>query len=741
MHIRNAWLRANIYINLLVWFILSLQLAGQPAPITTAKDELLTLSPFAVTMNKDRGYGVSNTVGATRINAALKDTPQSIVIINHEFLKDLGGGELLDAAKYVSGVTGAGAPNSGQFTLRGWNTGGATYRDGIVDPIYHFGGSAIDMSSYDRVEFVKGPSGTLYGSHTTGGIINLISKTPQPLRRTTIRATVGDFGYFRTDLDTTGALDGEKRLLYRLVVSSQDAENMQGLVNDRFTVTPSLSYNLSKDTSLLFRYAYQHPKNSVNSFTWFADKDMKISTFLPKDKPLGELDDLRENEMHTFDFDATHGFNVGFTRWDMRAKARYSDVWAFWRLYSWGESLYRFLDRDGNVIGTTANTAFSDPRWVDMLIGRAGQTRKIRVKESNINYDLTGRFDLGLTSHKALTYFNLTEHSEYGSQIVFDYPAIQLNNRIYYSDPKAKRTNEKIGFINSAESTSFAFGAQDNISILNDRVIGVVGARYDRIKNGTLDARTGASTNSIVSAWSQRYGLVGKPVENAAIFYNYAETFTAIPGLNTQDGLNTPWKNQVGSNNEVGIKLELFASKFITTFSYFNQELNNARITGEVRPDKVTGALIGVIQQAGIAKTKGYEIDFVATLTENIALLGGYGDITSKTERGPTQRAVPIGANYRVWGKYTFTKGPIKGAYAGLGFEHTAKRDMAGNGLGFLPAFDSWDGLVGYRRGNWDAQVNIYNLTDANFASIAVAKFLIYGGDSRKIRVMLTRVF
>ena len=51
------------------------------------------------------------------------------------------------------------------------------------------------------------------------------------------------------------------------------------------------------------------------------------------------------------------------------------------------------------------------------------------------------------------------------------------------------------------------------------------------------------------------------------------------------------------------------------------------------------------------------------------------------------------------------------------------------------------DHTVGYRLGKWDAQINVFNLTDANYASIAVAKFLIYGGDSRKIRVTLTRVF
>ncbi len=83
MYTKNTLPRNSIWMNLLIWLILSTQLAGQTAPTATAKDELVILSPFRVISTNDRGYGVSNTVGATRINVALKDVPQSITVINH----------------------------------------------------------------------------------------------------------------------------------------------------------------------------------------------------------------------------------------------------------------------------------------------------------------------------------------------------------------------------------------------------------------------------------------------------------------------------------------------------------------------------------------------------------------------------------------------------------------------------------------------------------------------------------
>ena len=40
--------------------------------------------------------------------------------------------------------------------------------------------SMIDMSNIDRIEIIKGASSSIYGSGATGGIINIITKPPQP---------------------------------------------------------------------------------------------------------------------------------------------------------------------------------------------------------------------------------------------------------------------------------------------------------------------------------------------------------------------------------------------------------------------------------------------------------------------------------------------------------------------------------------------------------------------------------
>ena len=41
--------------------------------------------------------------------------------------------------------------------------------------------SQINLSNIDRIEILKGPASVMYGTNSTGGVINLISKTAEQL--------------------------------------------------------------------------------------------------------------------------------------------------------------------------------------------------------------------------------------------------------------------------------------------------------------------------------------------------------------------------------------------------------------------------------------------------------------------------------------------------------------------------------------------------------------------------------
>jgi len=52
-----------------------------------ADDETVTLKEFVVTDNADVGYSTPNAIGLTRSNEALIDTPQTINVLNQQFLR------------------------------------------------------------------------------------------------------------------------------------------------------------------------------------------------------------------------------------------------------------------------------------------------------------------------------------------------------------------------------------------------------------------------------------------------------------------------------------------------------------------------------------------------------------------------------------------------------------------------------------------------------------------------------
>ena len=162
---RSRWLLVS---PLLIIGEIFAQTGPARAVSPSATEEVIQLSQFTVSAASDSGYNSANTVGATRVNIAIKNVPITVVSLNAQFLQDTGAVSLEQAARYVSGVIGAGAPYSGQLTVRGQNTPGANFRDGVQEANGARGALFSDIALTERVEIIKGPAGTLYGSRGKG---------------------------------------------------------------------------------------------------------------------------------------------------------------------------------------------------------------------------------------------------------------------------------------------------------------------------------------------------------------------------------------------------------------------------------------------------------------------------------------------------------------------------------------------------------------------------------------------
>lgn len=113
------------------------------------------------------------------------ESPVPIEIIRASFLQKNPGACLLDAASMVNGVRAQITCNvcmAGEIRINGME---GPYSMVLIDgmPIVSglstvYGMSGIPQGLIERLEIVKGPASTLYGSEAMGGIINVITKKP-----------------------------------------------------------------------------------------------------------------------------------------------------------------------------------------------------------------------------------------------------------------------------------------------------------------------------------------------------------------------------------------------------------------------------------------------------------------------------------------------------------------------------------------------------------------------------------
>ncbi|MGV3729433.1 MAG: TonB-dependent receptor [Sphingopyxis sp.] len=128
-------------------------------------------------------------VTATRRTERLQDVPLSVTAFDQEELSELGIVGYEGIAQNTPGiVVNRPTQNFNNFTARGINTNGysaglqsavAIYVDEL--PISANGNSTIlDPNLYDveRVEFLRGPQGTLFGSNSLAGAMRIITKSP-----------------------------------------------------------------------------------------------------------------------------------------------------------------------------------------------------------------------------------------------------------------------------------------------------------------------------------------------------------------------------------------------------------------------------------------------------------------------------------------------------------------------------------------------------------------------------------
>ena len=149
-------------------------------------------------------------VTATKTEAEVKAVPQAVEVITKEDISRLGANDVLTALSLADNLNLSRAGMTGNaVSLRGMSTNhtlilvdGKRYAaedTDVTTNVYSL--QRLNVSEIERIEIVRGPSSSLYGSDAMGGVINIITKVPEKAGGTVgvVTGTRNTATYFNVD--------------------------------------------------------------------------------------------------------------------------------------------------------------------------------------------------------------------------------------------------------------------------------------------------------------------------------------------------------------------------------------------------------------------------------------------------------------------------------------------------------------------------------------------------------------
>lgn len=156
----------------------------------------------------------------------------------------------------------------------------------------------INQASLQRIEVIKGPASSLYGSEAVGGALNFITQSPSPYFTGKIQAEAGTRGYKRTDFNVSntykklGVYFGGYYVDQNQPVSQHNNFNKMALTfradyafNDKtklVTVADYINYKTDQKGGLDSTHFYNEDYNSFYRFTYRKADALRVRSTLSK---------------------------------------------------------------------------------------------------------------------------------------------------------------------------------------------------------------------------------------------------------------------------------------------------------------------------------------------------------------------------------------------------------------------------------------------------------------------------
>ena len=625
-------------------------------------------------------------LSSTKYTEPLLDTPQTINVISKEVMEEQGATTLRDVLKNVPGLTitagEGGNPAGDNLTLRGFSARNDIFIDGVRD----LSPQSRDPFNLEQVEVVKGPGSAFTGRGSTGGSINLLSKTPG-LRRS-FGGTL-DFGTDRTRRATADInIPMGDSLAFRLnLLGHHSGVAGRDVVKfERWGLAPSLTWGLGKPTRATISY-YKLKQDNISDYgiPWVPVTNNALVEFRdrPAPVPRDTFYGLRNRDFEKLNADLVtlrfeHDFNDGLS---LRNQLRYSN--------SSRDSMAtppRFANNNSTVINREMRSWQTDDKVWD------NQT------------DFIARFSTGKVEHALVTGLNFSRENN----VRRTRTAGNMQTTLLNPNPDDVFTgpitiSPIVGDVTANSQALYLF----DTAKFGEKLELNGGLRWDRFDADGITT-TGVPVSRVDRMLSVRGGIVFKPLPQGAIYGSYGTSLNpSLEGLsyNTANTVIDPEKTYTV---EAGSKWGFFSGRVLLSGAIFRVEKLNARTPGVLPGDPPQ-----VLE--GKQRVDGAELGLEGNITKAWQLLAGYTLLDTKTVDSNTRAEIGKELvntprnSFNVWSTYSLRSG----FHFGGGARFVDRRFGNTINTRFVDAYWTFDLMASYPISTRvDLKLNLYNLTD-----------------------------
>ncbi|MBE7179037.1 MAG: TonB-dependent receptor, partial [Mucilaginibacter polytrichastri] len=500
----------------------------------------------------------------------LKDleNPQVYSTVGKELIQEQVITNFDDVLKNAPGLnklwssTGRAGDGAAYYSLRGFSV-----QPTLLNGVAGVSNGTLDPANVEKIEVVKGPSGTLFGGALVnfGGLINVVTKKPTDSLSGEISYTGGTYNLNRVTVDFNSPLNKEKTVLFRLNGAYHYEQSFQdnGFRKSIF-VAPSLEYRASDKLTF-----------NLNTEFFQGEGTNPLFVFLNRTRQLIARTPAQLNM----------NFNRSYTSNDITLKNPSANIYA--------QATYKISDQWTSQTNVARSIRRSEGynQYVmfigatDTLLNRYAQMQNSVGNTTDIQQNFTGDFHIGSLRNRLVVgvdYLNTSLVNNNMSTLLFDQIGTQRNDPRYTAINKLaldarSATGTAAQKTNTVTNVYSAYAS--NVLNITDNLLAMASLRVDRFNNkGTYNYTTTLNTGTYLqTAFSPKFGLVYQIIKDkVSVFGNYMNGFRNVAPV-TQPLPDIPgtFKPQQANQIEGGVKLSFLHDKISFNASYYDITVSN----------------------------------------------------------------------------------------------------------------------------------------------------------------------